>query len=49
MVFKEVSRNHLIGQVVGYRVGHDAGIGSDDILDCFTYAVAIALGDAKGF
>ena len=49
MIFKEVSRNHLIGQVVGYRVGIDAGHGSDDLLDCFTYATAIALGDAKGF
>lgn len=49
MIFKEVSRNHLLGQVVGYRVGVNGGIGSDDLLDCFTYAVAIALGDAKGF
>lgn len=49
MVFKEVSRNHLLGQVVGYRVGFDAGPGTDDLLDCFTYAVALTLGDAKGF
>lgn len=49
MIYKEVSRNHLLGQVVGYRVGIDNGIGSDDLLDCFTYGIALALGDAKGF
>jgi hypothetical protein len=49
MVFKDVSRNHLLGQIIGYRVGIDAGHGTDDLLDCFTYSVAIALGDAKGF
>jgi hypothetical protein len=49
MVFKEVSCNHLLTQVVGYRVGVDAGVGSDDLLDCFCYAIALTLGDAKGF
>ena len=49
MIFKEVSRNHLLSQVVGYRVGVDAGIGTDDLLDCFTYAIALALGNAAGF
>lgn len=49
MVFKGTSRNHLLGQVVGYRVGIDNGIGSDDLLDCFCYGIALALGDAKGF
>jgi hypothetical protein len=49
MVFKEVSRNHLLSQVVGYRVGVDAGIGSDDLLDCFVYGISLALGNADGF
>jgi hypothetical protein len=49
LVFKEISANHLRSQVVGYRVGIDAGVGTDDLLDCFTYSIALALGDAKGF
>jgi phage terminase large subunit-like protein len=45
--YKEVTRNHLLSQVVGYRVGVDAH--EDDLLDTFTYGIAIALGDNKGF
>jgi hypothetical protein len=47
ITYKEVYRNHLLAQIVGYRVGVDQG--EDDLLDCFTYGIAIALGDAKGF
>jgi len=47
VTYKGVTRNHLLAQVVGYRVGIDSG--ADDALDTFTYGVAIALGDAKGF
>lgn len=47
ITYKGVHRNHLLGQVVGYRVGIDQG--EDDLLDCFTYGPALALGDAKGF
>jgi hypothetical protein len=45
--YKGTSRNHLLGQVVGYRVGVDQG--EDDLLDCFAYGIAVALGDYQGF
>lgn len=47
MIYKGVNRNHLLSQVVGYRVGVDNK--EDDLTDCFTYGPAIALGDSKGF
>jgi hypothetical protein len=47
ITYKATTRNHLLAQVVGYRVGVDSG--ADDLLDCFTYGVAMALGDNKGF
>lgn len=47
VVFKESNRNHLLSQVVGYRVGIDSG--ADDLVDCFCYGIAIALGDKRGF
>lgn len=48
--YKGVSRNHFISQVTGFRVGDkDAAKRADDLLDTFTYGVASALGNAKGF
>lgn len=48
--YKGTTRNHLLGQVVGFRVGDkDAAKRQDDLLDCFTYSIALALGDAGGF
>lgn len=47
ITYNGVTRNHLIAQVVGYRVGIDNK--EDDLLDTFTYGTAIALGDQKGF
>lgn len=50
VVYKEVSRNHLLGQVVGFRVGDkDAAKRADDLLDTFCYGIAIALGNSEGF
>ena len=46
--YKSVSRNHLLSQVLAFRVGNKDQI-DDDLLDCFTYGIAIALGDAGGF
>ena len=47
--FKEVTRNHMVSQVVGFRVGDKlAAKRADDLLDTFTYAVAICLGDPEG-
>lgn len=48
--FKGVTRNHLIAQVTGFRVGDkDAARRADDLLDTFCYCLAIALGNAEGF
>lgn len=48
ITYKNISRNHLLGQVLGFRVGVKDHV-DDDLLDCFTYGIAIALGDAGGF
>lgn len=48
--FKETSRNHFLGQVFGFRIGDkDAAKREDDLLDCFTYGIAMGLGDSGGF
>jgi len=47
--YKGVSRNHFIAQVLGFRIGDkQAAKRADDLLDTFTYAIAIALGNAEG-
>ena len=46
--FKGQSRNHLISQVCGFRMGTKVPH-TMDLLDCFTYGVAIALGDSTGY
>lgn len=47
--YKGTTRNHLLAQVTGFRIGDkDAAKRADDLLDGFTYGVAIALGDADG-
>ena len=47
-VFRDQSRNHFLSQVCGFRLGsktpHEM-----DLLDCFTYSLMIALGDADGW
>lgn len=49
VVFKEAERNHLASQVFSFRVGDkNANTRADDLLDTFTYAIAISLGDQKG-
>jgi hypothetical protein len=47
--YKGTTRNHLLGQVVGFRVGDKDATREDDLLDCFCYGAAIALGDSDGF
>ena len=50
VVYKGVSRNHFITQVTGFRMGDkDAYKRADDLLDTFTYAIALALGNPEGF
>lgn len=47
--YKGVTRNHLIGQVCGFRVGNKDKNVADDLLDGYTYGIALALGNAEGF
>lgn len=48
--YKGTSRNHLLSQVGGFRVGDkDAAKRADDLLDAFVYGPAIALGNWEGF
>lgn len=48
--FKGARRNHMLTQVLGFRVGDkNAAKRADDLLDTFTYGVALALGNAEGF
>lgn len=48
--FKGTHRNHLLSQVVGFRIGDKAAANrADDLFDTFTYAVAISLGNQEGF
>lgn len=45
--YKGQSRNHLLSQVCGFRMGQKDG--PRDLLDTFTYGVAIGLGDSEGY
>jgi hypothetical protein len=48
VTFKQVTKNHMLGQVMGFRVG-DTEDRPDDLLDCFTYGVVIGLGNFEGY
>lgn len=45
--YRGETRNHLIAQVCGFRMGEKQAH-EQDLLDCFTYGVAIGLGDSEG-
>lgn len=48
--YKTVTRNHLLSQVSSFRIGDkDAAKRADDLLDCYTYMIAVALGNSGGF
>jgi len=49
VTFKGSSRNHLLSQVTGFRMGDKDPKREDDLLDCYTYGIAIALGNGEGF
>jgi phage terminase large subunit-like protein len=46
--YKGQTRNHLLTQVCGFRLGTKTPH-MMDLLDCFTYGVAISMGDAYGY
>lgn len=48
VTYKGHTRNHLLSQVLGFRVGAK-DMGEDDLLDCFSYGVSLALGGHGGF
>ena len=47
-VYKGVSRNHFLTQVGGFKIGAKDGQ-ADDLLDCLTYGVSLALGNSRGW
>lgn len=48
--FKGATRNHLLTQVTSFRIGDkEASKRADDLLDCFTYGIAIGVGNKYGF
>jgi hypothetical protein len=50
ITYKGSTRNHLLSQVASFRMGDKDGYKrADDLLDVFTYGIAIALGDSKGY
>lgn len=47
-VYKDVSQNHLVTQVTGFRVGDKkAATRADDLLDDFCYGIAIGIGNPE--
>jgi hypothetical protein len=49
-MFKNITKNHMVAQVLGFRPGDkDAYMRADDLLDAFTYGVTIGLGNSDGF
>jgi len=46
--YKGTTRNHLLSQVTGFRIGAKDQV-DDDLLDTFCYAICLSLGDAGGF
>ncbi len=50
VAFKGITRNHLLTQLAGFKIGDkEAHKRADDLADCFMYGIAIALGNAEGF
>jgi hypothetical protein len=50
VTFKGATRNHFLSQITGFRIGDkNAAKRADDCLDTFTYAIAITLGNSKGY
>lgn len=48
LTYKGHTRNHLLSQVLGFRAG-TRDMAEDDLLDCFSYGVALGLGSTEGF
>jgi hypothetical protein len=48
-IYKRKSRNHIIEQIEGFRIGDKDSEREDDLLDTFCYGIALALGNDQGF
>ena len=46
--YKGIARNHLLNQVVSFRMGTKDMV-DDDLLDAFCYSIALALGNLEGW
>ena len=49
VIYKRHSRNHLLDQVVSFRIGDRRSNREDDLLDTFCFGIALALGNNEGF
>jgi len=47
--YKGATRNQLLTQVIGFRIGDKDTNREDDLLDAWCYAIAIALGNQEGY
>lgn len=47
--YKGKVRNHLLYQVLGFRMGAGTSSDEDDLFDGFCYGIALALGNSEGF
>lgn len=47
--FKDASRNHFMQQVFSFRIGDKDQSRADDLFDCLTYGISIALGNNEGY
>jgi len=45
--YKGETRNHFLTQVLGFKIGVKDQV--DDLLDCFTYGISLALGNGDGY
>jgi hypothetical protein len=48
LAYKGMTRNHLVTQITGFRVG-DKEPADDDLLDVFCYMLMLTLGEQSGF
>jgi hypothetical protein len=48
-IYKQKSKNHLLDQVEGFRMGAKDDKREDDLLDTFCYGIALSLGNNDGF
>jgi hypothetical protein len=49
VTYKEITRNHMLSQVTGFRMGQKDDHAQDDCLDVACYLIAVTLGDSGGF